>query len=73
MAVSLRTPQRLQQRWLHHLGGYQRGVQADGSGRGGPAVGGAEVQAKHELRQTEQSSEVTREGNYAIAICRVPV
>jgi hypothetical protein len=42
----------------HRLGGHQRRVQADRPRRGGPEVGRAEVEAEHELRQTEQSSSV---------------
>lgn len=53
MAVPTRAPERFEQRWLHHLGGYQRGVQAHGPRRGGTKVGREEVQAKHELRQAQ--------------------
>ena len=45
----------LGQRGLHHVGGHQRRVQAGGPGRGGPPLGGAQVQAQHELRQAEPS------------------
>ncbi|XP_068035643.1 transcriptional regulator ERG isoform X3 [Anomalospiza imberbis] len=38
---------------LHHLGGHQRRVQDDGPRRGGAALGRAEEQAQHELRQAE--------------------
>lgn len=58
MAVSPGAAQRLLQRRVHHLGGHQRRVQADRSGRGGQEVGREEVETEHELRQTVQSAQV---------------
>lgn len=40
---------RLVQRELHHVGGNERGIQADRPRRSGPALGRAQVQTQHEL------------------------
>lgn len=53
MAISARAAQRFGERRLHHLGRNQRRVQADRPGWGGATLGRAQVEAKHELRQTE--------------------
>lgn len=50
VAVSAGIVERLQQRRVHHVGGHQRGVQADRPGRGGAPLGREEIQAQHELR-----------------------
>lgn len=49
MAVLAGAVVRLVERQLHHVGGDERGVQADGSRRGGPALGRAQIQTEYEL------------------------
>lgn len=56
MAVPAGAPLRQHQHVVHRLGGNQRRVQAHRPGRGGSALGGAQKQTQHELRQAEQGA-----------------
>lgn len=58
VAVPARAAQRPAERVVHHVGGHQRRVQDGGSRRRGPAVGRAQEQAQHELRQAESRAQV---------------
>lgn len=59
VAVPAGAAVRLVQRQLHHVGGNERGVQADRSRRGGEALGRAQVETQHELWQAEQGAQVS--------------
>jgi hypothetical protein len=59
LAVPPGAPRRFVQRYVHRVGGRQRGVQAHGPGRGGAPMGREEVQAQHELRQAVARPQVS--------------
>lgn len=59
VAISVGAARWFVERQLHLLGGPIGRVPAHRSGRGGQALGRAQGQAKHELRQAEQSSAVS--------------
>lgn len=75
VAISVGAARWFVERGGHHVGGHERWVQAHRSRRGGAPLGWAKVQAKHELRQAEQSAAVSTRvvcWAFAVVACNVP-